>query len=201
VVPLGSARRRRWPRWATPVGVAAGLLACAGLSLTWISQQGGGSDTTAGSAAREDSGAAAPGPVAGGADMSARVMATTGSGTDYTRQSLGAIVAKSGPMTTSREGSERGAASPGAPAQQLADVDPALTRLRDPAALQACVDAIGLAHGTVPVTVSGVDYARFEGRPALVVVFTDPAGQRWAWASGPECGVVGTDELYRTRVG
>ena len=86
-------------------------------------------------------------------------------------------------------------------AQTFSTIDPSLARLEDPAALQVCLDAIGLAHGSAPVTVTGVDYARFEGRPALVVVFTDRTGGRWAWASGPDCGVAGTDELYSARVG
>ena len=32
-----------------------------------------------------------------------------------------------------------------------------------------------------------VDYARFDGAPALIVRFTAANG-RWAWASGPACG-------------
>jgi hypothetical protein len=47
-----------------------------------------------------------------------------------------------------------------------------------------------------------VDYASFEGSPALVVSFVDQAGERWAWVAGPECGQPqsGADTRYSTRV-
>jgi hypothetical protein len=34
-----------------------------------------------------------------------------------------------------------------------------------------------------------VDYAKFNGKPAIVVRFTADNGA-WAWASGPSCGTV-----------
>ena len=39
-------------------------------------------------------------------------------------------------------------------------------------------------HGVPIATVTAVDFARYEGKPALVVFFTDTAGARWAWVAG-----------------
>ena len=35
--------------------------------------------------------------------------------------------------------------------------------------------------------------------PALVVAFTDAAGEQWIWVAGPDCGLVpgDVDELYK----
>ena len=46
-------------------------------------------------------------------------------------------------------------------------------------------------------TVTGADFARFEGRPALVVT-VDTATGGWWLVAGPQCGVNGADELFRT---
>ncbi|MFD0818409.1 hypothetical protein ACFQ0D_08790, partial [Micromonospora zhanjiangensis] len=64
-------------------------------------------------------------------------------------------------------------------------------------------DAVAAEHGAGTVTVQLVDYATFNGTPALVVLFTDQGPDRWAWVSGPECGVPGSgaDTRYQTRVG
>jgi hypothetical protein len=66
-----------------------------------------------------------------------------------------------------------------------------LARLRAPDALMACLDAIGQANGAGTITVQSVDYARFEGNPALVVRFSAANGS-WVWASGPACGAPGS---------
>ncbi|MBM0230964.1 hypothetical protein JNW91_03160 [Micromonospora sp. STR1_7] len=58
-------------------------------------------------------------------------------------------------------------------------------------------------HGSAPLVVEVIDYAEFQGEQALVIRFTDSTGARWAWVSGPECGVPGSgsDRRYSTRVG
>jgi len=78
-----------------------------------------------------------------------------------------------------------------------------LERLADRAVLDACLEAVAVAHGQGPVAVELVDYASFRGQAALVVVFTDPSGARWAWVTGPDCGTAahGADVAYQTRVG
>jgi hypothetical protein len=69
--------------------------------------------------------------------------------------------------------------------------------------LTACLSSIAAEHGRGMPRFEVVDYARFEGEPALVVVFTDPAGQRWVWAVAPECGQpsAGAAARYAARVG
>jgi hypothetical protein len=96
--------------------------------------------------------------------------------------------------TSSQETTTGGATGP-------PGVDPALSRLAAPPALQACLDAIMAAHGHA-ITSDSVDFARFEGTPALIVQFTSAAGS-WAWVSGPECGTpgVGADTRYKVKVG
>ena len=44
-------------------------------------------------------------------------------------------------------------------------------------------DAIAAEHGGGPVTVDAVDYAAFQGAPALIVEFVDGRGERWACAT------------------
>ncbi|GEM_PF-1278039 len=65
-----------------------------------------------------------------------------------------------------------------------------LSRLTDPAALRTCLDAIGSAH---PGSVTLVDYARFVGKPALVVLVRQGTASTVV-AVGPDCGLAGADE-------
>jgi hypothetical protein len=62
----------------------------------------------------------------------------------------------------------------------------ALARLTDPAALRACLLAIRTAH---PGTAVLVDFANFEGQPALIVSLRGKTPT--TVAVGPECGVGG----------
>lgn len=74
-----------------------------------------------------------------------------------------------------------------------------LSRLSDSAALDSCLTAI---DGDVPGTPSVVDFARFEGSAALVVVVRPADGQRpWVVVAGPRCGVSGDDVRYRSQTG
>jgi hypothetical protein len=68
--------------------------------------------------------------------------------------------------------------------------DGSLERLRAPHALLTCLDAIARQNGGTPINVESVDYARYQGAPALIVRF-DADGTRWAWATGPDCGAPG----------
>jgi hypothetical protein len=66
-----------------------------------------------------------------------------------------------------------------------------LARLTDPAALRACLVAVRAAHPGVPVL---VDYANFEGQPALIVSLRGKV--QTTVAVGPDCGLGGaTAEL------
>jgi hypothetical protein len=67
--------------------------------------------------------------------------------------------------------------------------------------LRACLDAIAKAAAAGPITVETVDYARYSGRPALVVRFTAGTAT-WAYAVGPNCGTpaVGASLVQRVQV-
>ncbi|MEU4776440.1 hypothetical protein [Micromonospora sp. NPDC023633] len=193
-------RRRRWTRLAGPVALAAVSIAAVGLGVSQLTrdqQLGGAADTALpGAANREDVGPAAATPFRIAGEPSVR------SGTDYTPESLAALPSspKSQLFTRGPSGEQPGVQSEGG---RLPGSATGLDRLTDPAALGACIGEIKAEHGNGPLVVDVVDYARFQGRPALIVRFTDATGARWAWASGPECGVPGSgsDSRYRTRVG
>jgi hypothetical protein len=78
----------------------------------------------------------------------------------------------------------------------LTATDP-LARLADPSALRACLDAVDRAHAGTP---SLVDFAEFQGTPALVIVVQQP-NQVIAVVVGPACGQGSANELYSTTIG
>lgn len=179
--------RRRLPGWAGPAAIAAGVAALAGFGL---SQAGGteGGDAGSGSAAEapasaQDNAEAAPdiaAPYAGG-DVQLAV-----SGRDYRAATLASAGTPGAARALSSTSALPQREDPAA--GQLAS-PPALDRLRNPAALAACIEAIAEAHPPGVTDVEVVDLASFEGSPAVVVFFTDRSGARWVWASGPDCGV------------
>ncbi|GIF69890.1 hypothetical protein Ais01nite_79250 [Asanoa ishikariensis] len=196
--PRGGRQRPRWLAWAAPVLVAVAVAAFAGL---WINQSVGtgtnSAETTAGAA---DSAAQAPNAAGGDAALAIPRYAT---GRDYNGAAVGgglaggstrAQVSSPSPGVMSAQGDQPERANAKA-------VEPELLRLDAAAALAVCVDAIAQAHGQGPITVSAADFASYQGRPAVMVFFTDSAGVRWGWAVGPDCGPGGTDELFRARVG
>jgi hypothetical protein len=74
---------------------------------------------------------------------------------------------------------------------------PDLSRLTNPDALRGCLAAIQPAH---PGTPTVVDFAAFEGSPAVIVVIGQPA-RSVIVVVGPACGLAGADERYATTVG
>ncbi|MBQ0903719.1 hypothetical protein [Micromonospora sp. U21] len=192
--------RRRWTRRAAPVAVAAVAVVAVGLGLTQLSTN---SSDTAGTSALNQPASAPESTAAAGA------VRTTGpslhSGTNYTPQTLGNPTG--GPSPLRGAGSSAFSGQPGMDAekgQQTASggLNP-LARLTDEAALTTCLADVAAEHGSAPLVVDVIDYAGFRGEPALVIRFTDAAGARWAWVSGPECGVPGSgsDSRYSARVG
>jgi hypothetical protein len=127
-----------------------------------------------------------------GAASDARVVA---SGNDYGRGNLGALSSSPGLSAAAPGADQRSVNEQKAPAPNT--VPDALARLRDPAALKVCVDAVQREYGG-KVTV--VDFARFEGRPALVILLAGANGRSrlWAVVVGPNCGLTGgiADELF-----
>ncbi|BCJ59435.1 hypothetical protein [Micromonospora endophytica] len=213
-MPTHPGRRRRWARVAGPVALAAAAVVGLGaLQLSGQHQSSSGQADTALSdhgtgpvraeenepqIAREGTSASGGLPASGGNHTPYRIAAPPErTGTDYTADEL--TKANALPKITQFSSSEAQAATPD---ERTADGGD-LARLDDQTALSACLAEIGTEHGGGPVTFDVVDYARFQGLPALVVRFTDSSGARWAWVSGPECGVPGSgsDTRYRTRVG
>ncbi|RKR89290.1 hypothetical protein BDK92_3634 [Micromonospora pisi] len=200
------ASRRRWSRLAGPVAVAAAAVAFAGFGLSRLGMPAEDRGVTPNSA---DAPAISELPM----DKFAPERAFA-SGTDYTSTTLPATLATLGRHSgEERSGADTAAPppsdSPGtlaAPSARQEDrnrIPAALARLGDPTALTACLDAIALTHGLGPVTFKLVDFAAFDGTPALVVAFTDQTGARWGWVSGAECGQPGSgsDTRYHARVG
>jgi hypothetical protein len=110
------------------------------------------------------------------------------SGTDYTPQNLATALGNSRADTATKPKD----AAPGP--QAAAGADSALARLENPQALRDCLGAILAAHDG---TASTVDYARFQGRPALIVVLAT-GNRNLVVVVGPTCGVNGPAELYST---
>lgn len=182
------ARRRKRLRWAAPIAVAAGVLAFAGLSADYLVEQSGGSEDAASSSAGGSAENAAPmigtasGATAGliGEPSDEQIMA---SGLDYGSAQLAA-------GSRSMNERDKKAGSPGSSALPMIAADGSATELkrllaRD--ALLACLEAISRQNGQGPIQVETVDYARYEGSPALVVRFL-ANGTSLTWAVGPDCG-------------
>lgn len=192
-------RRRRWSRWAGPVTVAAAVVVFAGFGASQIFD--GGADRTASVVSADAASATSDtGSQAALAESSAeRVMAT---GTDYARSTIADSIPKSATTTQVSPRSQR-QPGPAAAGAGLGSTVPGLERLADRAARVVCLAAVTAAYGAGPLVVDLVDYASFEGSPALVIVFVDRAGERWVWVVGPGCGHPPSvaDTRYRTRVG
>jgi hypothetical protein len=176
----GSPRTRtRRLKWAAPIGVAAAALAFLGFGV----RQMGSSDS-----ADEDSSAAGSAPEAA---TLAALPAQIDSGMDYTRQTLGQVAAQTFTGSSSSQARINGQDRAGETANGKVMPSEALSRLRAPEALVACLTAIASENGSGPITAQTVDYARFQGLPAVVVHFTATNGT-WVWAVGADCGSPGS---------
>ena len=175
-------------RWATPIAIAAGVLAFVGFGLDYLAGRESGPsaesslNNTAGGAEDSAGGPAAPEHV----EMFA-------SGTDYTSATLADEPAHT--MTAPRSDLSAGKASATGP------VAPALRRLMAPPALDTCFAAIERENAGGPISVRSVDYASFAGSPAMVIRFSAANGY-WAWATGAGCGTpaAGADTLDKVPV-
>ncbi|MFC6019117.1 hypothetical protein ACFP2T_23260 [Plantactinospora solaniradicis] len=212
----GPGRRRQWVRrMAGPILIATVVAGFAGFAVSRLVTGGGAEDTAAGTAlSSADNGAEQPqtlgsGPPRAVTEPSAERVLTTG--TDYTPSSLpdtaSALTKQNTPSDragvpdrlTQTPTTVMGGAATATPARSVSGLE----RLADRTVLAACLDAVAAAHAQGPIAVELVDYATFQGTAALVVVFTDQSGARWAWATGPNCGTSasGADVTYQTRVG
>ncbi|MDG6101266.1 hypothetical protein Daura_51380 [Dactylosporangium aurantiacum] len=195
------ARRRRTQRWVIGLATAAAVLVCGGLGIRVAIDQQSANLDTATSASDGGKGEAAPQqlpPTSGGTRTSTRSdAALVASGQDYGPGTVGQL-AQASPPAPAIAGEGSGSADLSKSSKPNA-VPEQLRRLQDPVARAACLNAVVGEYGG---QVALVDYARFEGRPALVVIVDGTrlgAGKRLVLAVGPDCGIGGAiaDELYR----
>jgi hypothetical protein len=179
------AKRSRRMRWVTPIAVAAGTVALVGFSLDYLAGREESQSDSASSAGLADSGdaaarkeAAAPAQAnqAGGFTLLA-------TGTDYSASTLTDMASQALSATASDV--------PRLPAPDRGGAAGPLARLHGATALADCLNEIAAANAAGPITTQTVDFARFDGAPAIVVRFTAANGA-WAWASGPSCGAPGS---------
>ncbi len=188
-----AARRTRWrrARWVMGAAAAVVLLALAGLATAgglFRSSQSGNDRASSGQNQARAATSTPPGrmtpkqaPVMPPARGSTPV---TASGTDYTRTTLSTV-----------EHQTLGGAPNLDPAARQ-QVPPALQRLTVPQELDRCLSSVTSSY---PGSAKLVDYARFQGDPALIVVLrsTPSAPVRYV-VSGPDCGSSGPDVRYAT---
>jgi len=196
VASIAQARRRRRvfaglaAAAAAVVAIAGGITVAGGLIDRTTSESGAGS-----AALSEGSDGAAPAPPP--------VLA---SGLDYRRETLGRLEQYARSVFAQSAAGTPTAAAPrdSRPSSRTGftdttretplvreDVAAALRRLAEPTALRTCLDAIATAH---PGVATAVDFARFDGAPALIVLVRTGQGGSTVVAVGPSCGVAGTDE-------
>jgi hypothetical protein len=183
----GPAPRRRLAKWGAAVAVAAGVLVCAGFGLGWVAQTGGVTGFSG-----DDSGGGADAPEQAPADsaLAAGEPLLTASGTDYSPSTLAneemPAVTMGGDGTDLPQAAENETRS--------------LARLGSEPALTACLDAVAGTVEPAPSTIDVVDFASFQGEPALVIWLTTTEGEQWAWVAGPDCGSAGADIRFGTPV-
>ena len=203
VVPMKAPRKR--PSFAGIAAVAAGVALLGAISVPLINGTGGNNAPTAQDQALRE-----------------QAPATTRrleSGLNYTHDDLSATLLRAmrgvtaGGAAPAQPASGTPAASPAAgvasPLRTTADTAAegtggsqfSLRRLETAPALDKCVDALAasqtLAAAKVPLL---VDYARYQGRAALVVVFPTESGGRIrpdrvdVWVVGARCGITPGDD-------
>ncbi len=196
VTPLASRRQVRW--WPAASGVAAAAALILGAVVV---TQGGGSSPDATTALTKR--AALP---------------TSSTGNDYTQDgelltavlpsllagnadpALRSIVggAPAVPAPAAPRGASEAPAADNGAVTELSVVDP-LAPLRDPATLAGCL--AGLSDDSDPGIPLALDYAAYQGAPALVVVLpTTKAGKVDVFVVGAGCTQADADLLFFTRL-
>lgn len=187
VVPLAAAPSRRTPPWGALGAVAAAAVLVTGGVL--LVQHGGG----AGSSADKSSSTAGAAPQ----------LPTSSTGTDYRKDGKALALALpqllAGPTRTEAAPSDAAPTDAKQNAPLAAAMADPLARLRDQTALASCL--AGLSDPTSTDLPLALDYAQFEGRPALVVVLpTDKAGKVDVFVVGAQCDQTDQKLLFYTRL-
>jgi hypothetical protein len=169
-------RRGRRLRWAAPIAVAAGVVAFIGFGLDYLAgTQRNSAKTDSAAGAGQVAGAEAPKFAQSG------VGPTLASGINYSHSTL--AIAPVQPLVSGAQGGPGRKSTP----EMASGAESALQRLTTPSALNDCLSAIQQANAAGALSVESIDYARFDGAPAVIVRFSASNG-RWAWASGADCG-------------
>lgn len=196
-------RRRRAARWGAGLAVAAAAVGFAGFGL---------SNLDLGAADHADQGALSTSAEESPERAIAGPRLLTATGADYHRSGLPAQPPQQRPLGTDPQVTQDGdAGSPGGSDQPGLTTDERDTARAGtvPAALQhlmplpqTCLSAVQEGYEQGVTTVDGVDYAHFEGAPALVIWVTTDTGESWVTVAGPQCGSPGAaaDERHRTAV-
>ena len=211
VTPFPRAAQRQPRRWVPAVAAAAVLLAggtLGGAALLSGGGLGGGDDSSDTAASAGGGNESAADPLAG--------LAVSETGTDYSAEGTLA-----GALPSLLSGGATAAAAPAPPppeaaapedealaadsaqpqTEQRAMTSVGLDRLRDPAALASCLQAL-LPPEDDALRPLALDYASYGGSPALVVVLpaTDTADKVDVFVVGPDCAVGNDSTLFFTRL-
>jgi hypothetical protein len=194
VVSMAAARRSRFGSRSTWLKVAAAVIFL-GLFLGLLprvigSSSSGGTDKNAASS--------------GGSNALSEQIHTpvklTNSGIDYSKSTLERVPAPAAPPvaagSVAPDGGVRGSAKtpasvPSGETFGAESVPAPLARLASTPALDVCLHDVAAALGGTPVS---VDFARYQGRPALIIGFSDLP---YSVAVGAACGETGADILAR----
>jgi hypothetical protein len=211
VLPGGRADPTRWParrRWRAVVGVAAAAVVL-GIGAVSLAPKltGSGDNRSTHLATDAARGESRPSPSSAGAASTEAATDVSASGSDYNADTLAAL--GSAPVTTqggSAPKSEPRSNALGQPSQPPArptEVPDPLRRLTEPDARAACLKAVMAQYGGRAML---LDYARYQGSPALIVVLDGAqgvTGRKWVVAVGPKCGTGGmiADLRYGAPVG
>jgi hypothetical protein len=195
---------RRW-RSVAAVAAAAILLALGAASLA--PQLRGSGAKSSGVAASADR-AATPyrGEASGTASagtFDAAPLDVRASGSDYTAGTLAALGGALTADATGKSARDEAAEASTAPPSGPTGIPDPLRRLTEPGARAVCLNAVVARYGG---TVRLLDYARYQGSPALIVLLDGAGGvvgRKWVVAVGPTCGAGGAiaDQRYSGPVG
>jgi hypothetical protein len=202
-------------RWRSVVGVAAAIVILGVGAITLVPRLSEHSNSTG---SRSDAGSAAVSqggvpPATAPRSGNSFEYGTSGapginaSGSNYTDKTLSALGAAAGPPVAAQGDSAKSnrpnaLEAPSQSAVPLAAVPEALRPLAQPDARDSCVKAILKEYGGAATL---LDYAQYQGSPALVVVIDGAhgvPGRKWVVVVGPKCGTGGAiaDERYSAQL-
>jgi len=199
VVPIAESRRRRRAFAGLAAAAAAVVALVGGVTVVAGTLGTRSAGTGTGSAALSDTSAGRAASPPGAPEVAYEGgPAVVDTGSDYRRDTLaqlGAWMASGGEPAAPAP--KAITPSPGPGLQFKDDVATSLSRLANPEALRTCLLAIDAVH---PGTATVVDFAKFGGAPALVVLVRSRGGGSVVVAVGPNCGVGSADEKASLRL-